>query len=160
MLFFPTLFYRLLCVYNFNGGRLGMKLKGLYLLMCLAFCPTMVIAETLVINFSGVQVGKGNIRAAVFDSADEFPSGKYIKSISVAGDAETIRIEVSNLVPGQYAISAFQDLNGNDKIDKNIFGIPKEPYGFSGKWKSGAASFDEALFQLKPEGAEISIKMK
>jgi uncharacterized protein (DUF2141 family) len=137
-----------------------MKLKGLYLLMCLAFCPTMVIAETLVLNVSGVQVGKGDIRAAVFDSADEFPYGRYIKGISVAGNAETIRMEVSNLVPGQYALSVFQDLNDNEKLDKNVLGIPKEPYGFSGEWKSGATSFDKALFQLRPEGAEISIKMK
>ena len=32
---------------------------------------------------------------------------------------------------GVYAINVFNDTNGNEKLDYNIFGIPKEQYGFS-----------------------------
>jgi uncharacterized protein (DUF2141 family) len=137
-----------------------MKLRGFLIWVFLICCPTTVLAETLVVNVSGVKAGKGDVRVGVFNSADEFPDGKYFKGVAVSGDSETMRIEVKDLPLGNYAVSVFQDFNGNEKVDKNFLGIPKEPYGFSGKWKSGAASFEDAIIDLKPEGTEILIKMK
>jgi len=32
---------------------------------------------------------------------------------------------------GKYAIAAFQDENAEGKLSKNMFGVPKEPRGFS-----------------------------
>ena len=76
------------------------------------------------------------------------------------GEAKTVRVEVDNLEPGQYAVSVFQDIDGSKKINKNLVGMPKEPYGFSGKWKSGAASFKDALIELESGGSELTINMK
>jgi uncharacterized protein (DUF2141 family) len=38
-----------------------------------------------------------------------------------------LRFEFADLAPGRYALQAFQDVNGNGKIDIGIFG-PKEPW--------------------------------
>ena len=38
--------------------------------------------------------------------------------------------EFKNIPAGQYAISCYQDVNGNHKLDKWLFG-PLEPWGFS-----------------------------
>jgi uncharacterized protein (DUF2141 family) len=38
-----------------------------------------------------------------------------------------LRFEFAGLAPGRYALQAFQDVNGNGKIDIGIFG-PKEPW--------------------------------
>jgi uncharacterized protein (DUF2141 family) len=38
-----------------------------------------------------------------------------------------VRFEFAGLAPGRYALKAFQDLNGNGKIDIGLFG-PKEPW--------------------------------
>lgn len=32
---------------------------------------------------------------------------------------------------GEYVFSLYQDVNCNKKLDANVLGIPKEPYGFS-----------------------------
>lgn len=32
---------------------------------------------------------------------------------------------------GEYSFAIYHDINENEKLDSNIFGIPKEPYGFS-----------------------------
>ena len=38
---------------------------------------------------------------------------------------------VYELPPGTYAIGIFHDVNLNNKMDNNLFGVPKEQYGFS-----------------------------
>ena len=68
-----------------------MRWRGLYFWMCLASCPAVVAAETLVVNVSGIKAGKGGVRVGVFNSADEFPDGEYFKGVAVAGDADTMR---------------------------------------------------------------------
>jgi uncharacterized protein (DUF2141 family) len=126
----------------------------------LAILPAIAAADTLTVNVSGVKPGKGDVRVGIFKGPEEFPEGSYFKGIAVPGDAQTMRIEVEDLEPGQYAISVFQDIDGTEKLNKNFVGMPKEPYGFSGNWKSGGASFKDALINLEANGSEISIKMK
>jgi ABC-type glutathione transport system ATPase component len=44
-----------------------------------------------------------------------------------------------DLAPGTYAVSAYQDLNGNQRLDANMVGMPTEPYGFSRDAKASSA---------------------
>ncbi len=55
-----------------------------------------------------------------------------------------------NLPKGDYAVSVFHDLNGNEKLDKNFFGAPTEPYGFSRNHKPvmRAPKFEEVQITL------------
>jgi uncharacterized protein (DUF2141 family) len=64
------------------------------------------------------------------------------------------------LEAGIYAVSAFIDLNGNGKLDKNFFGIPKEPYCFSNNFKPAlsAPDFKDCSFELK-HNESITLKM-
>jgi uncharacterized protein (DUF2141 family) len=40
-------------------------------------------------------------------------------------------LTIQNVPSGDYAVQAFHDENGNDEIDRAMFGIPKEGVGFS-----------------------------
>ena len=60
-------------------------------------------------------------------------------------------LEINSMLPnGEYAISLFVDFNGNKKIDKNFFGIPREQYGFSNNvmGRMSAPTFDQAKFMV------------
>ena len=118
--------------------------------------------DTLRVTVKGLKAGKGNIRVGVFDDAhrEEFPEGQYLYSAEVPAAAEQVTVEIPNVPPGKYAIAVIQDLNENKKLDRNIFTKPKEPYGFSGSWKSGAASYEEALIDTDEVGVSITIKLK
>jgi uncharacterized protein (DUF2141 family) len=63
------------------------------------------------------------------------------------------------LKPGKYAISVFHDENSNGKMDANFIGIPKEPYGVSGKPKFGKPKFDDCSFEVK-ESKSVVIDLK
>ncbi|MBT5574281.1 MAG: DUF2141 domain-containing protein [Alphaproteobacteria bacterium] len=54
------------------------------------------------------------------------------------------------LPDGIYAIGVYLDVNFNNKLDKNFFGIPSEPYGFSNNAKAflRSPSFEKASFVI------------
>ena len=133
-----------------------------YVFACLAIIPSVAYADTLLVTVNGVKAGEGNIRVAVFDEAhrDEFPDGEYLLAVAVPATEEEMTVEISVVESGEYAIAVFQDLNENEKLDKNFVGIPKEPYGFSGKWEKGGSSYDKALFKTDDVGFAITISLK
>jgi uncharacterized protein (DUF2141 family) len=130
--------------------------------VCLAIIPWVAFADTFHLTVKGVKAGKGNLRIAVFDEAHrgEFPDGEYLLGVAVPATDEEMTVEISNIEPGEYAIVVFQDINEDEVLDKNFLGIPKEPYGFSGKWKKGGSSFDKALFDTEEIGFAATITMK
>ena len=129
---------------------------------CLAIIPYVAYADTLLVTVNGVKAGEGNLRIAVFDEAhrDEFPDGEYLLGVAVPATEEEMTVEISVVESGEYAVAVIQDLNENEKLDKNFLGIPKEPYGFSGKWKKGGSSYDKALFNTDEVGFAITISLK
>ena len=59
--------------------------------------------------------------------------------------------EINNVLPyGEYAVTLFVDFNGNQKLDKNFLGIPKEQYGFSNNvmGRMSPPTFDQAKFTI------------
>ena len=98
----------------------------------------------------------GKVYVAAYDSQDGFDNEDFIANAIATLDAATARTELDLQVPteGRYVIAAFQDLNGNGELDRNFFGVPTEPYGFSklppSKWRS--PSFTEIATRV--EGAD------
>ncbi len=64
--------------------------------------------------------------------------------------------------PGTYAIIAHHDRNANDALDRPVFELPLEPYGYSnGAWTSlGLPSFDEVAFEVGEGVARQRIPMR
>ena len=65
------------------------------------------------------------------------------------------------LAPGEWAVALTQDTNNNDKLDKNILGIPTEPYAFSNNVRPhlSAPSFAECKFMVDGPGKVVSITL-
>jgi uncharacterized protein (DUF2141 family) len=129
---------------------------------CIALVTPTAYADTLQVTVSGIKAGQGNLRVAVFDEAhrDQFAEGNYLYGAEVLAEAEKMTVEIPNVESSEYAVAVIQDLNGNGKLDRNMLKIPKEPYGFSGSWKWGGASYDEASFQTDEVDFAIKIKLK
>lgn len=71
-------------------------------------------------------------------------------------------VYVAGLAPGRYVIAAFQDTDGDGKLSKNNFGIPREPFGFSNNARArfGLPGFDAAAFELTTSGATQHVVMR
>jgi len=66
-----------------------------------------------------------------------------------------------DLASGSYAIMVFHDVNSNDKLDTNLLGMPKEPWGGSLQGKSvfGAPGWNDTKFELTDAGKSIDIML-
>ena len=89
-------------------------------------------------------------------------SGKWAfsKSVKPEGKHEfTLPVE---LPKGEWAVAITQDLNNNDKVDKNFLGIPTEPYAFSNNIRPTVAApdFNECKFMVDGPGRVVSIVLK
>ena len=84
------------------------------------------------------------------------------KDIPVAGNVRdgAVTFEIA-LPPGSYALSVFQDMNGNRKLDTNFIGIPTEASGSSNdapaKWS--APKFRDAVFTVGSEPVNLAIRL-
>jgi uncharacterized protein (DUF2141 family) len=67
--------------------------------------------------------------------------------------------EVKDLEFGEYALAIYQDVNDNGKIDKNLIGIPTEPYAFSNNYKPTvkAPAFSDCRFRY--DSAQNTVSM-
>ena len=158
----------MLVLFWFSNGRLtlkqylkntvSMKLCSLFLLI-----PLFSVAQfDLTVTIDNVKSADGKVSVALYNSADKFLKfDKVYKGESVPSQKGSTKVVIKNLPKGTCAIAAFHDENGNDKLDTNAFGFPKEPLGFSkGKMKTfGPPSFTECAFELT-SNQSISVPIK
>ena len=92
-------------------------------------------AEThLTIDVHLTQQAHGELAYLVFASPSGFPGDrdKALRHgfLPIPSNAQHLHID-TDLPPGTYAVSVYEDLNSNHKLDHNLIGIPREPVGVS-----------------------------
>lgn len=117
----------------------------------------------LSIGLTGIAETKGALYVAVYSRAEDFMKTEKAHTLKVIPVKKGGRADftLTDLPAGAYAVSAYQDLNGNGKLDKNIVGIPTEPYGFSNnaRPKFRAPRWEEARIEVSAD-AKIEIKLE
>ena len=118
-------------------------------------------AGELVVLVENVKSDQGTVRAAIFNTAKNFTATPHARQ-AVAAKIGTVSITFRNLQTGQYAVAVFHDMNGNEKLDINIAGMPVEPYGFSRDAIGlfGPPSFEDASFQVDGAAKAVNINLK
>jgi uncharacterized protein (DUF2141 family) len=131
--------------------------------------PTVMAAvmATLLAGTSALAAGEANLRVVatnvktdqgklyvwVYDKKDDWLSDRYRtqKSVAVAGNRTGDKVTVELLLPaGEYALSIFQDVNDDGKLERNFIGMPKEPAGLSNNLrpKFGPPKYKDAAFPV------------
>jgi uncharacterized protein (DUF2141 family) len=94
---------------------------------------------------------------SVFSENDFLEKSIQTKSVIASGNKVIIEFD---LHPGDYAVSTYQDVNNNGKLDRYFIGKPKEPYGFSNNIKPfGPPSYKDCKFTLANSTKLISISL-
>ena len=110
----------------------------------------------LIVEVEGVRSSDGNISIAVYNKADGFLKFENaLLSDSTKASQGKTELLIPSLPNGEYALAVFHDENGNDELDTNWLGIPREPIGFSkGHMKTfGPPSFKECAFKVASDKA-------
>lgn len=74
----------------------------------------------------------------------------------------SFRYTFENLPYGNYAIAIYHDRNADQRLNRGLFGMPEEGYGFSNDAPAnfGPADFEDAVFVLEGTDTAIQIKMR
>ena len=114
-----------------------------------------VSAETvnLQVIATNLKTDQGKLYVWVYDKKDDWLSDRYRtqKSVTVAGNRDGDKLTIELLLPaGEYALSVFQDVNDDGKLERNFIGIPKEPAGLSNnvRPKFGPPKYKDAKFTV------------
>jgi len=136
-----------------------MKYPALILaaLVCVGAAPP--TDGTLVVHVTNVRNAKGEVHI------DICPENAFLKdncpyAASAPAHPGVTTVIAHGIPAGRYAVQAFHDENVNHKVDRALFGIPKEGIGFSNdapvrfsppKWADAVFAFNgtEQAIQLK-----------
>ena len=118
---------------------------------------------SLSVHIDGFRNQKGDAGLSVFTSSDGWPENND-KAFAhgphpFSGTVTTITLQVP---PGRYALVALHDENSNHKLDKNMFGIPKEGFGFANNPHVGlsAPAFKDASVNVACPETVINVTLQ
>ena len=125
-------------------------MRAIAIALLVSLTPLAASAGDLTVTIDGVDNAQGSVLGALYANESSFLNPAYavarFKVKASQGEAHYI---FHGLAPGRYALSTFHDANDNGKLDRNLFGVPVEGFGFSndavgsgGPPKFGAAAFD------------------
>lgn len=95
-----------------------------------------------------VQADRGNVIVSLCGEAAFLK--KCEQQAVIPATKGKVVLKFDSVPTGRYAISAYHDENGNQKLDRNAFGIPIEGYGFSrdARGNFGPPKFEDAAFNV------------
>jgi uncharacterized protein (DUF2141 family) len=121
-------------------------------------------SSQLKVEIDGLKNQRGQVCLSLFASSRGFPSNvdKALQNRCVAITAKPLSITFENLQPGSYAVAVLHDTNSDNKVNRNVLGIPVEGFGFSGNplIRTGPPKFNDAVVLVAGSSTNIQIQLK
>ena len=116
----------------------------------LGFSAETASAADLTVAVEGVRSSAGQLILGLYTDAKQWPEGNAAYSVNVPAVQGRVVYVFKDLPPGRYALSGFDDENGNGEMDYNFFGLPKEGFFFSNDRHPvlSTPSFDACAFDV------------
>jgi len=118
---------------------------------------------SLHVKIVGLPSNAGRVKAAIYnsESAYEAHQGSFGKSFLPISDHRSEWV-LEDIPFGEYALMFYHDANDNQKFDRNVFGLPKERYGFSNdaKPRLGLPSYDAVKFAVDADPTQLTITVQ
>jgi uncharacterized protein (DUF2141 family) len=115
----------------------------------------------LVVRVTNVRNGHGLVHV------DVCPQNAFLKedcpyAADVAARSGTTEVVVRGVPPGRYAVQAYHDENANHRVDRGLFGIPREGIGFSNDApiSFGPPTWARAEFEYRGGVQQINVTMR
>lgn len=117
-------------------------------------------AADLTVRLENADGTAGQFVVALFDSKEDYMDRPVREARAEIRPDGTGELLFADLAAGTYAISTYHDRNGNDKLDTNFVGVPKEPYAFSNNagGRFGPPKFDAAAFEIGTDDLTLAIR--
>jgi uncharacterized protein (DUF2141 family) len=126
-------------------------------LMLLAATAQAQTAGCALVEVQNLRPAQGMLMIAAYSDAASFRKTASA-TMQLEAKTETQQFQLCGLGGSVVALTLYQDLNNNGKLDSNPFGMPSEPWGASGKTSAFSAPTWDAA-QVPLDGSTIVIKL-
>lgn len=118
-------------------------------------------AADLVIRVDKVRNDAGQVKVALFDSAAGFLK-RPVRVADAPASAGATTVVIKDLAPGDYGFAVYHDANGNGAMDRNLVGIPLEPFGFSkdAQGRMGPPAFEAVKLAVPAAGLDTAVTLR
>jgi uncharacterized protein (DUF2141 family) len=128
------------------------------LLALLLASPAASAQATLTVQVTGVESATGSVVVGICPKS--FDESTCSAGQTLPAKAGSMRFTFRNVAAGSYAIAVYHDVNGNGRLDKQLIGIPAEPYGFSNDvGRIGPPSFEGARVRVDAPATTVSVRL-
>lgn len=137
--------------------------RTLFLTIALTLISTLgftqeITGQTITITVENAKSDDGKFLVALH-TKDDFMKGAGIQNTTSEIINGKATVTFKNVKSGDYAIMVLHDLNGNQRMDFEASGLPKESYGTSNNPRSfGPPNYDQAKFSVEKEDLKLSIR--
>lgn len=93
---------------------------------------------------------KGEVHVALYNRDEDFLKTPLRATSQAVSPHAALQFQFTDLPAGRYAITAYQDLNGNARLDRTWSGRPSEPFAVSNEAskRRGPPRFEQAAVML------------
>jgi uncharacterized protein (DUF2141 family) len=119
-------------------------------------------AADLTVTVSGVRNASGSVSAGIYNTERSFAKApEALVLVRIKATQGSVDFTVHHLPPGQYAVTAYHDENGNGRLDFDPTGAPAEGYGVSNGARNPQAppEFAKAAFELGDQNEAVTIEI-
>lgn len=109
------------------------------------------------LNITNIETIEGKLFLSIYQDAQSFKRKEPLKTVSVQVDGKEMTI-TEKLPQGEYVFFVYQDINENDKLDRNFLGMPKEPVGYGNHKGGRPGGFNKLKIEIK-ENKSVDIKL-
>ncbi len=132
--------------------------RVLLLSAAVVMSPFAAVATTLTVEVRDVESAQGQVYVGLCPRS--FEEAQCVAGKRLPAKSGTMRFSFPKIAPGRYAVAAYHDVNGNGRLDKQTFGLPAEPYGFSNDvGRIAPPSHGRALVEVDGERATIGVRL-
>lgn len=122
----------------------------IFVLLLVAVDAAAAERAVLTVKVVGVEPGRGHVNVSLFEGPETYMDQPLQQRRQPAGDSESVEVSIEDLAPGNYAVSVFYDQDDDGEMDTRMFGIPKEPVGFSNdpRGRFGPPKWEDSQFTM------------
>ncbi|MEL6105587.1 MAG: DUF2141 domain-containing protein [Planctomycetota bacterium] len=103
------------------------------------------------------------IRIAIYDSVEKFGQTELaiLKDSLVPVDGFVVWEIATSVLPSEFSVAAYHDLNDDGELNRGLFNAPSEPYGFSNNARGlvGPPTFEQTLVKQPLEDSIIDLRV-
>jgi uncharacterized protein (DUF2141 family) len=139
---------------------MSLKRYALITAICFLFAGSLAADDIPVrIEVHGVKPSGGFVYVSVYAGADAWKKKEAAHRLRLEASGDMVSTDL-NLPEGEYVLNTFQDTNGSEKLEANLFHMPKEPAGISNyNGKGMPGNFDKLKVIVHKGAAKIILQL-